>query len=312
MPRIRGYAGILLALFSLNAMAQTKTKTAAPKKARRVERHPDLQSHREDSSERPQGHRRADGIPEHRLDPDPGADGIAQRGRARQVGLRALLRAHDVPRHEGLPRRQVPGDPDEDRRAAERVHDRRLHELPHDLLEGRPRPDAEDRGRPVHEPRLLRGGLQDGSPRGARRVQQEQRQSDRQDRGGPARRRLHDPHLQAHHDGLHQGHRGHAEPVRVLEELLRPLVPARVHDHHRRGRRRSGEGDPAMVEKYWGGWKRGDQHRRDPGRAAAQSPRVRPRALVVADASLGDGRLPRSAILRDTRRTSPPSTCFST
>ena len=57
-----------------------------------------------------------------------------------------------------------------------------------------------------------------------------------------ARHRLHDAHLQAHHDGLPQGHRGHAQPVRVLEDVLRPLVPARVHDDHRRGRRGPGEG----------------------------------------------------------------------
>ena len=33
-------------------------------------------------------------------------------------------------------------------------------------------------------------------------------------------KRLHDAHLQAHDDGLHQRHRGHAEPVRVLEDVL--------------------------------------------------------------------------------------------
>ncbi len=53
----------------------------------------------ENARQRPQGHRRADRLPEHRVAADPGADRLAQRGRARQVGLRPLLRAHDVPRH---------------------------------------------------------------------------------------------------------------------------------------------------------------------------------------------------------------------
>ena len=46
--------------------------------------------------------------------------------------------------------------PDESRRAAERLHDRRLHELPHDVREGGPRDDPEGRGRPLPEPRVLR------------------------------------------------------------------------------------------------------------------------------------------------------------
>ncbi len=39
------------------------------------------------------------GFPNIVVGADPGADRLAQRGRARQVRLRPLLRAHDVPRH---------------------------------------------------------------------------------------------------------------------------------------------------------------------------------------------------------------------
>ena len=200
----------------------------------------------------------------------PVQTGLAQRGRARQVGLRPLLRAHDVPRHEGLPAREVPGDPDAGRRPPERLHDRRLHQLPHDLLQGGPRADAQGRGRPLPEPLLRRGGVQDRGARGARRVQQEQRQPDHQARRGPAREGLHDAHLQAHDDGLPQGHRGHAQPVSSTrrsssQRWYRPeyttvIVAGDV------------QADEVirLVEKYWGGWKRGTYQRRRSRRSRRQ------------------------------------------
>ena len=144
----------------------------------RRRRHPPLPGHGEDPPERPEGHRRPDRLPEHRLAPDPREDGLAERGRARQVRLRPFLRAHDVPRHEGLPAGEVPGDRHALGRPPERVHDGRLHELPHDVPEGRPRDDAEDRGRPLPEPRVRRVGVQDRGARRPRRVQQEQREPD--------------------------------------------------------------------------------------------------------------------------------------
>ena len=49
-----------------------------------------------------------------------------------------------------------------------------------------------------------------------------------------ARHGLLEAHVQAHDDGLHQGHREHAEPVRVLEGILQALVPAGIHDDNRR------------------------------------------------------------------------------
>ena len=50
------------------------------------------------------------------------------------------------------------------------------------------------------------------------------------------------PHLQTHHDGVHQRHREHAERVRLLEDVLRAVVPPAVHDRHRRRRRDAGAG----------------------------------------------------------------------
>ncbi len=65
---------------------------------------------------------------------------------------------------------------------------------------------------------------------------------------GAARSVLPDAHLQAHDDGLHQRHREHAERVRLLEDVLRALVPAAVHDGHRRRRRDARAGAAAGRE----------------------------------------------------------------
>ena len=91
-----------------------------PDRSGRTPRHPSLQGHGADARQRPQGDRGPHRVPEPRLRPDPGADGLAQRGGAGQVGLRPLLRAHDVPRHRQLPAREVPGDHDP-RRGADRT-----------------------------------------------------------------------------------------------------------------------------------------------------------------------------------------------
>ena len=80
-------------------------------------------------------------------------------------------------------------------------------------------------------------GVQDRVPRHPRRVRQERLEPDAEARRGPARQRVPRPPLQAHDDGLPRRHRGHAQPVRVLEDVLRALVPARARDP-RRGRRR--------------------------------------------------------------------------
>ena len=85
------------------------------------------------------------------------------------------------------------------------------------------------------------------------------------------------PHVQAHDDGLPQGHRGHAQPVRVLEDVLRPLVPPRAHDDHRRGRRRSRE-DVRPRREVLERLEEGRQDPADPAGAAREGPgrRARP------------------------------------
>ena len=92
-----------------------------------------------------------------------------------------------------------------------------------------------DRGRPVPEPQVRRAVVSEGSPGRARRVQQERVVAVPQAERGDAEHGVHDPHLQAHDDRLPGRHQGHAQPVRLQQGLLRPLVSAReLHDH--RGR----------------------------------------------------------------------------
>ncbi len=59
-----------------------------------------------------------------------GARGLAQRGGARQDGLRSLLRAHDVQGHEEAPRGRARAHPRHLRLRRQRLHHRRLHRLP--------------------------------------------------------------------------------------------------------------------------------------------------------------------------------------
>ena len=58
--------------------------------------------------------------------------------------------------HGALLLRGVPGDRDADRGAPKRLHNGRLHELPHDVRQGGPRDRTRTRGGPVHEPSVLR------------------------------------------------------------------------------------------------------------------------------------------------------------
>ena len=126
--------------------------------------------------------------------------------------------------------------------------DRRPHELLHHLRQGRSGRDVEleaDRFQNLQYPEAefkteARAVLGEYNKNSANPMSEALR--------GAARSRLHDAHLQAHHDGLPQGHRGHAEPVRVLEGVLRPLVPPREHDHHRRRRRQAERSDAARRE----------------------------------------------------------------
>ena len=54
-----------------------------------------------------------------------------------------------------------------------------------------------------------------------------------------------------------------------------------------------------LVEKYWGGWKRGAHAVTDPAGAAREGPGVRPRALADRHAAVGRRRLPRPGLLGD-------------
>ncbi len=121
--------------------------------------------------------------------------------------------------------------------------------------------------------------------------------------------RLHDPHVQAHDDGLHRGHRGHAEPVRVLEDLLRALVPAREHGGHRRRRRGPGAG-PAAGREVLGRLGEGQLRQRGhPAGAGAAGPALRPRPLADPDRAVGAGRVPRAGLLGDRTATPSRSNC---
>ena len=166
-------------------------------------------------------------------------------------------------------------------RAAERLHHRRLHELPHDLRQGGPGDDPRDRGRPLPEPRLSarRPSRPRRAPSSASTTRTAPNPLSKLDRGA-ARARLHDPHLQAHDDGLPQRHRGHAQPVRLLArrsstagtgpEYTTIIVAGDVNP----------EEVLPLVEKYWGGWKRGQlQGRRSRRSPRRKGPGLRPRAL---------------------------------
>ncbi len=141
------------------------------------------------------------------------------------------------------------------------------------------------------------------------RVQQELGESDQQARRSAARGGVHHAHLQAHHDGLHQRRRGHAEPVRILEDLLRPLVPAGERDRHRRRRRRDEPRLPArreILERL----EAGQRESRSPAGAARDQAGLH--ACGVADGrpfpgSPSPSTVPRSSRARTPRRSRPCS-----
>ena len=178
-----------------------------------IRRCPALQGYRKNARQRAQGHRRAHGIPQSGERADSGADRLAQRGRAWEVGLRALLRARDVPRHARDAAGEVPRNHVERRSARQCQHVRRFHALLLDVRQGGSEHDPRDVRRHVQEPRVLRVGLQDRGSRSARRVQQEQRRAAPEADRSPARALLPGAHLQAHDDGLYRRHREHAQPV---------------------------------------------------------------------------------------------------
>ena len=186
-------------------------------------------------------------------------------------------------------------------RARERLHHRRLHELPRRRSPRKTsrrswssRPTASRTSptpRRTSRPRRARcsASTTRTAPNPIRKLLEVQREHV-----------LPGPHLQAHHDGLHQRHRGHAEPVRVLEDVLRALVPAGVHHGHRRRRRRRRSRCLPLVEKYWGGWKPGGGAAVEiPQEPAPKGPRLRARAVDQRHAAVGDGGLPVAGVRRD-------------
>ena len=92
-------------------------------------------------------------------------------------GLRALLRAPDVPRHAGEPAREVPGDHGQGRRARQREHRRRLRRATTRRSRRRISSRCSALRGHVPAPVVLRGRLQDRGARDPRRIQQEQRRA---------------------------------------------------------------------------------------------------------------------------------------
>ena len=188
-------------------------------------------------------------------------------------------------------------------RRLERVHHRRPDRLSHPRRQGGAAQDRRDRGRPLPATSSTRR-------RSSRR--RRARCSANTTRAPPTRSQkmveaLHDnaftdPHLQAHDDRLPEGHRGHAQPVRLLRQFFdryyRPdnvvlLVVGDVEP----------EAVFALVEKHYGGWKTGRQAPGRARRAAADARRSGP-ALTWKGATLPmllDG-LPRPGVLDDERR----------
>ena len=198
-----------------------------------------------------------------------------QRGRARQVGLRPLLRAHDVPRHASVSDRGLQRRHQGDRRRLERLHVRRPDRVSHPRRQGGAAQDRRDRGRPLPAPQVPGGRVPEGSARRAGRIQQERLEPDREDGRGAVRQRLHHAHVQAHDDGLPEGHRGHAQRVRLFAAVLRPLLPARQ-------RRRcwwSATPTPRPCSSWssrsYGGWKAGSKRPAGARRAAAEEGEAR-------------------------------------
>ena len=190
-------------------------------------------------------------------------------------------------------------------RRFQRVHDRRLHELPHDVPEGRPRDDAEDRGRPVPEPQVRRAVVQERSPRGPRRIQQERVEPVLEAQRGHAGHGLH-VHTYKHTTigflaDIKDMPNQYAYCKMFFDRWYRPenctIIVA-------------GDVDPAtddrprreVLERL----EAGRQDAADPAGAAREGPRRRARAVAVRDAALGRRRVPRPGLLGDEEGSSRP------
>ena len=261
--------------------------------------------------QRPQGDRGAHRLPEHRVRADPGADGLAQRGRAGQVGLRPLLRAHDVPRHAGLSAREVPGGHDRGRARART-----------------PTPPTTSRTTTSPSPRRTWRRSSSSRPTASRTSSYAEAAFKTEARAvlGEYNKNSANPvhklievqreHAFTTHTYKHttMGFLKDIEDMPNQFEYAKTFFdrwyrPENTDDHRGRRRRPRSRSSP-LVEKYWGGWKRGTLHRSTiPPEPAPQGPGLRARALADADAALGRPSPSTARPSRRRRRTSRPSTC---
>ena len=232
-----------------------------------------------------------------------------QRGRAGQVRLRALLRAPDVPRQREIHGRQVHRRHQGDGRRLERLHLRRPDRLSHPRRQGGLAQDRRDRSRPLPAPAIRGREVPEGSARRAGRIQQERLEPDPEAGRDALRQRLHDPHVQAHDDGLPEGHREHAQGARLLAPVLRSLLPSRKRHPPGRRRRRARSGVHAGREAL----RRLEAGRQASGRArraAAEAGEAGGADLEGGDAAAAARGLPRARVLDDQRRRARRWTCW--
>ncbi len=292
MPRFRPLAAILLALLAARATAQQAKPAPAPRReSRRRLRLPatsSLQGRREDASERAEGHRRPDRVPEHRVGPDPRSDGLAERGRARQVRLRPLLRAHDVPRHEGLPAREVPGHRDALGRRRQNAYTTDDYTNYHTTF---PKEDLETiarRSRPTAS-RTSRTPSRRSRPRRGAVLGEYNKNS-----ANPIpklyevlRDNAFSVHTYKHTTmGFLKDIEDMPNQYEYSQDVLRPLVPARVRDDDRRRRREARGGLPPRREVL-GRMEARRSRVTVPRGASRERARVRPRSLADRHAARG-------------------------
>ena len=170
---------------------------------------------------------------------------------------------------------------------------------------------ARARGRPVPEPRLLGGGLQDRSAGGARRVQQEQRRPDPRSssrcsasassRPTPTSTRRWASSATSRTCRTSTSTRRCSSSAGTARRTRRVIVAGDV----------TPEQVLPLVEKYWGGWKAGDAAPvADPAGARAERARCTRTCPGRATRCPGSrSRFPRPRS-RDRARTRRPSTCW--
>src|SRR5262245_62099862 len=97
---------------------------------------------RKNTAEWTEGDRCPHGLPKPRVYSNTSTNRLAQRSGTGEIGICAFLRAHDVSWYQGLSSRKISGNSNQIRGSAERVYDRRLHQLSHHVRQGRSGHDA--------------------------------------------------------------------------------------------------------------------------------------------------------------------------